>query len=41
MGDAEIERGGKVELLYTPTVNTWNGRSTLQLRVRDMKTVTP
>lgn len=41
MGDADIEVGGKVELLYTPSINTWNGRSTLQLRVRDLKTVTP
>ena len=28
---------GRVDLLFTPGINVWNGKSTLQLTVKDLR----
>ncbi len=37
IGDRPIVPRQHVDLLYTPTINVWNGQASLQLRVRDLK----
>ena len=37
MGDRGIVPRQLIDLLYTPTINVWNGQANLQLRVRDLK----
>jgi single-stranded-DNA-specific exonuclease len=37
MADAPIIQGGKLDVLYTPEVNVWNGNASLQLRVKDLQ----
>ena len=37
MGDRSISPRQYVDLLYTPTINVWNGQASLQLRVRDIR----
>jgi len=40
MGDAPVRQGGRIDLLFTPEINVWNGNATLQLRVRDLHVLT-
>jgi len=37
MADAPVIQGGKINLLYTPEVNVWNGNASLQLRLKDLQ----
>ena len=37
MGDRPIVPRQQVNVLYTPTLNVWNGQASLQLRLRDLK----
>ena len=37
MGDRPIVPRQHVDVLYTPTLNVWNGQASLQLRLRDLK----
>jgi single-stranded-DNA-specific exonuclease len=37
MADAPVVQGGKLDILYTPEVNVWNGNASLQLRVKDLQ----
>ena len=37
MGDRPIAPRQQVDVLYTPTLNVWNGQASLQLRLRDLK----
>lgn len=37
MGEVPVVQGGKIDLLYTPEINVWNGAASLQLRIRDLK----
>ncbi|MCS6924825.1 MAG: DHH family phosphoesterase, partial [Candidatus Binatia bacterium] len=37
MGHFSIQPGARIEMLYTPTVNRWNGWESVQLRLRDLK----
>ena len=37
MGDRPIVPRQQVDVLYTPTLNIWNGQASLQLRLRDLK----
>ncbi|MBI3248504.1 MAG: single-stranded-DNA-specific exonuclease RecJ [Deltaproteobacteria bacterium] len=39
MADAPIVQGGRLDLLYTPEINVWNGNASLQLRLRDLQIV--
>ncbi len=38
-GETMIPSDGTVEVLFSPEVNTWNGRESLQLKVRDLRPV--
>lgn len=38
MGALPLSRGARIDVLYTPTFNQWNGAVSLQLRLRDLKT---
>ncbi len=38
MAEVPVAQGGKIDLLYTPEINVWNGATSLQLRVRDLRT---
>ena len=38
MGDLPVLQGRRIDVLYTPVINLWNGTASLQLRVRDLKT---
>ena len=40
-GDAEVEVGQRLDLLYVPEVRTWRGVRSLQLRVEDLRRSTP
>ncbi len=37
MGDRDITPRQRVDVLYTPSINVWNGNASLQLRLRDIK----
>ena len=37
MADAPITHNGRIDLLYTPEVNVWNGNASLQLRLKDLQ----
>jgi single-stranded-DNA-specific exonuclease len=37
MGHLPVAQRSKIDLLYTPEINVWNGAASLQLRVRDLK----
>ncbi len=37
LGDRPIAPRQRVAVLYTPTLNVWNGQASLQLRLRDLK----
>jgi len=37
MADAPVLPGGRIDLLYTPEVNVWNGSASLQLRLKDLQ----
>ena len=37
MGDRDITARQRVDVLYTPGINVWNGNASLQLRLRDIK----
>jgi single-stranded-DNA-specific exonuclease len=39
MADAPIAPGGRLNCLYTPEVNVWNGNASLQLRLKDLQVV--
>jgi hypothetical protein len=37
MADAPVAQGARIDLLYTPEINVWNGNANLQLRLRDLQ----
>ena len=37
LGRVSLERGARIDVVYTPTLHVWNGASGLQLRVRDLR----
>ena len=37
MGDAAVEVGDVIDLLFSPELNEWNGNVSTQLRVRDFR----
>lgn len=37
MADMPVRQGGRIDVLYTPEINVWNGHASLQLRLRDLK----
>jgi single-stranded-DNA-specific exonuclease len=37
MGHLPITAGARIDVLYTPEINVWNGQASLQLRLRDLK----
>jgi single-stranded-DNA-specific exonuclease len=37
MASLPIQQGARLEVLYTPTINVWNGSESVQLRLRDLK----
>jgi single-stranded-DNA-specific exonuclease len=37
MADQPITQGKRMDILYTPGINVWNGNASLQLRLRDVK----
>lgn len=37
MAHAPVQQGARIEVLYTPTINVWNGSESVQLRLRDLK----
>lgn len=37
MGHLPVVKGTRLDILYTPEINTWNGHASLQLRLRDLK----
>jgi single-stranded-DNA-specific exonuclease len=39
MGNLPVAQGGKINVLYTPEINVWNGAASLQLRLRDLRIV--
>ena len=39
MGNLPVAQGGRVNVLYTPEINVWNGAASLQLRLRDLRIV--
>ncbi|MBI3301088.1 MAG: single-stranded-DNA-specific exonuclease RecJ [Deltaproteobacteria bacterium] len=39
MADLPVSQGGRIEVLYTPEINLWNGNASLQLRLRDLKII--
>ncbi len=39
MADLPIEQGGRINILYTPQINVWNGAASLQLRLRDLRII--
>lgn len=38
LGDRRLHRNMRVELAYTPEINTWNNNTNLQLKVADLRT---
>ena len=39
MGNLPVAQGGRIDVLYTPELNVWNGAASLQLRLRDLRIV--
>jgi hypothetical protein len=37
MADAPVVQGERLDCLYTPEVNVWNGNASLQLRLKDLQ----
>ena len=37
MATAPVAQGGRLDLLYTPEINMWNGNASLQLRLKDLQ----
>ncbi len=37
MGGVQVPQGSRIDVLYTPALNTWHGGSHLQLRIRDLR----
>jgi len=37
MGHVPITTGARIDVLYTPEINVWNGQASLQLRLRDLR----
>ncbi|HVM95154.1 MAG TPA: hypothetical protein VMT89_02140, partial [Candidatus Acidoferrales bacterium] len=37
MADQAVETGSKLDVLFTPEENEWNGSKSVQLRIRDMR----
>jgi single-stranded-DNA-specific exonuclease len=37
MGNLPVAQGGRIDVLYTPELNVWNGAASLQLRLRDLR----
>jgi single-stranded-DNA-specific exonuclease len=37
MADAPVRQGGRMDVLYTPEINVWNGNASLQLRLKDLQ----
>lgn len=37
MGRVSLARGARIDVLFTPTLNVWNGTSSLQLRLHDLR----
>ena len=37
MGDWPLKPRARINMLYTPEINVWNGNASLQLRLRDLK----
>jgi single-stranded-DNA-specific exonuclease len=36
-GHIVLPRAARIDVVYTPTINVWNGSASLQLRVRDLR----
>ncbi len=39
MADAPVTLRGRLDVLYTPEINIWNGNASLQLRIKDLQIV--
>lgn len=39
MAEAPVAQGGRLNFLYTPEINVWNGNASLQLRLKDLQVV--
>jgi len=39
MAELPVAQGGRINILYTPEINVWNGVASLQLRLRDLRIV--
>jgi single-stranded-DNA-specific exonuclease len=39
MAELPVAQGGRINVLYTPEINVWNGTASLQLRLRDLRIV--
>jgi single-stranded-DNA-specific exonuclease len=37
LGHIVLPRAARIDIVYTPTMNVWNGSASLQLRVRDLR----
>ena len=37
MGHLPLTAGARIDVLYTPEINVWNGQASLQLRLRDLR----
>jgi single-stranded-DNA-specific exonuclease len=37
MGNLPVAQGGRINVLYTPEINVWNGAASLQVRLRDLR----
>jgi len=37
MGHLPLAIGARIDVLYTPEINVWNGQASLQLRLRDLR----
>lgn len=37
MGDAAIEAGAAIDVVFSPELNEWNGTTSIQLRLRDLR----
>jgi single-stranded-DNA-specific exonuclease len=40
MGDLPLEDGAALDILFSPELNEWNGNTSLQLRLRDLRAAT-
>jgi hypothetical protein len=37
MGEAAVQAGQRIDLLFTPMVRSWGGSSTVEARLRDVR----